>query len=246
MPELTHLDQHTQDLTVGFTVTLPDFTGTLGELIHALRSERLTPAQVDLFRLVKGYLEYYHPLSAQSLDLATETLPLLARLIELKTRLLLPRPPKEADEEEVEEVLEAVLLLEEFEDAIAFLRQRRVERRFVLSARAPRPTYTRSTRPLKVKLEGLSDIASRFRSTSYFELTTPRLTMADAIKKLRDTLRRVGRGFFQELVSADWPTQVVSFAGLLELVKEGEVHAVQSEPYGPIELEEAVQVRDVA
>ncbi len=242
MPEPTPLDQHTQ----GFTVASPDFTGTLGELAHALRAERLTPAQVDLFKLVKAYLEHYKHLSERSLDLATETLPMLARIIELKTRLLLPRPPKEDDEEVLEETLETVRLLEEFEDAIAFLQQRRTERRFIMSAKAPRPTYTRRERPLKVKLEGLSDIASRFRNTSYFELTVPRLTMATAIARLRDALQRVRRGFFRDLVPTDWPTRVVSFAGFLELVKEGEVHAEQSEPYGPIELEEAAQVRDVA
>ena len=247
MPDTPHLDQHTQ----GFTVTSTHFTGTLGELAHALRAERVTPAQIDLFKLVKAYLEHYRHLSEQSLDLATETLPMLARIVELKVRLLLPRPPKEEDEEELEEVLEAVMLLEEFEDAIAFLQRRRTERRFVMSAKAPRPSYTRRERPLKVKLEGLSDIASRFRSTSYFELTAPRLTMADAVAKLRETLGRVGHGFFRDLVAAswsraDWATQVVSFAGFLELVKEGEVQATQSEPYGPIELEEVTQVRDVA
>ena len=241
MPEPTHLDQHTQS----FTVTSPHFTGTLGELVHALRAERLTPAQVDVFKLVKAYLGYYKQLSEQNLDLATETLPLLARAIELKTRLLLPRPPKDT-EEETQEVVEAVMLLEEFEDAIAFLHQRRNERRFLLPARAPRPAYTRRERPLKVKAEGLSDIASRFRRTTYFELSAPRLTMAAAIERLRGALQRVGRGFFHDLVTADWPTRVVSFAGLLELVKEGEVQAEQGEPYGPIELEEAVQVREVA
>ncbi len=251
MPNITHLDQHTQDFTQSFTVTSSHFTGTLGELAHALRSGRVTPAQVDLFKLVKEYLAYYHHLSERSLDLATETLPMLARIVELKVRLLLPRPPKEEDEEELEEVLEAVMLLEEFEDAIAFLQKRRVERRFLMSAKAPRPSYTRRARPLRVKLEGLSDIASRFRTTSYFELTAPRLTMADAVAKLRETLRRARRGFFRDIVAAswstaDWATQVVSFAGFLELVKEGEVQATQDEPYGPIELEEVTQVRDVA
>lgn len=250
MTHTTLLDQHTQDFTVGFTVTLPDFTGTLGELIHALRSERLAPAQVDLYALVKGYLAYYHHLLEDkpqgNLDLATETLPLLARAIELKTRLLLPRPPKEDDEEELEEVLEAVMLLEEFEDAIAFLQRRRAERRFIMSARAPRPSYPRAVRPLKVNLEGLSDIASRFRNSTYFELSAPRLTMATAMAQLRETLRRARRGLFRELVAADWATQVVSFAGFLELIKEGEIEATQREPFGPIELEEVAQVRDVA
>lgn len=239
MPDASQLEQHTQS----FTVDLPEFTGTLGELIHALRSERLTPAQVDLFKLVKGYLAYYQGLT-ERLELATEMLPLLARVIELKTRLLLPRPPKE--DEEVEEMVEAVLLLEEFEDAISFLRQRRSERRLILPAKAPKPSYTRRERPLKVKLERLGDIAARYRQTSYFELSKPRLTMAEAMGRLRDAVRRVVSGRFNDLVSEDWPTRVVFFAGMLELVKEGAVHAEQEEAYGPIELAERAEAQKVA
>lgn len=231
----------------GFLVSLPAFTGSLSELVHALRTERLAPAEVDLSALVGSYLVYYREVAAHDLELATETLPGLARLVELKTRLLLPRPPREVEEDR-EETMEAVLMLEAFEAAIGFLRERRESRRLLLSARTPRPEYPRRPRPLTVKLDRLAELASRHRASSYFELAAPRLTLTAMMARLRERLRALSQGSLQALSeSRDWPTLTVSFTAMLELVKEGEVRARQEVPYGPIELERCPEeVREVA
>jgi len=88
-----------------------------------LRSGHLAPAELALSQLVADYLTYYRPLS--DLEPATEALPLLARVIELKARPLLPRPLPDEAAAELEEVLTAVAPLTELEDAVAFLRYRR-------------------------------------------------------------------------------------------------------------------------
>ena len=47
-----------------------------------------------------------------------------------------------------------------------------------------------------------------------------------------------GRGKLSDLLEHDtWSVKVITFAGMLELFKEGKLHAVQDEAYGPIELE---------
>ena len=229
------------DSAEGFVVAQPAFTGTLGELAHALRSGTLTPAELDLYRLVKCYLSYFEPLAERNLDLATEALPKVAQVIELKVRLLLPRPPRtdqEDEEELLEETLEAVALLDELEDAIRYLRHRREERRVVMPAHAPRPEFPRPERPITATAGQLATLAARMRPSSYFELAVDRLTLASAMKGLMDRLERVGRGILFELFGArDWATRTVVFTGMLELVKQGDVRATQEEPYGPIGLE---------
>ena len=126
-----------------FQIETPTFTGTLGELAHALRTGRVLPGDLELFSLVTRYLTHYRTVAERDLELATETLPTLARLVELKLRLLLPTPPKAAETEELTTALETVLVLEAFEGAIGFLRERREERRHLLSARAERPPLPR-------------------------------------------------------------------------------------------------------
>ena len=219
-----------------FRVQTPAFTGTLGELAHALRAERVSPGELDVSALVAHYLDFYGRVAEHDLGRATETLPLLARVIELKVRLLLPQPPK-TPELEREEVLETVLALGAFEEAVSFLRERRETRRHLMSAQAPRPPYPRRARPLNTKLGRLAELATRHRATHYFELAVERLTLASALKKLRTGLLRLGRGTLSTLMDArDWPTVTVAFGAMLEMVKEGEVHAEQREPYDEIVL----------
>ena len=221
---------------MSFRVETAAFSGTLGELAHALRTERVQPSTLDVSALVGDYLAYYREHFERNLEAATETLPGLARVIELKLRLLLPRPPRPPEAEQ-DEVLETVLALEAFDEAIGFLRERREARRHLLPAQAPRPSYPRRVRPLSGTLGRLSELATRHRPAHYFELATERLTLSSALKRLRDGLRRGGRGTLQSLMSArDWPTLTVAFGAMLELVKEGEARAEQSGSYDEIVL----------
>lgn len=224
-----------------FLVRQDAFEGTLGELAWALRSGTVAPGAIDLLALVQSYLEHFDELSAASLDWASAALPHVARVIELKLRLLLPRPPREPEDEEeeiLEETLEAVALLEELEDAIDFLRRRRDERRIVLPARTERPSYPRPERPIRAGVAQLAQMASRYGGDGYFELTSDRLTMGSAMKHLLGVLGRWGRTLLHRAPErADWAHLTVYFAGLLELIREGRVRAEQKEPYGEIRVE---------
>lgn len=227
----------------GFRVEQEHFRGSLGELAHALRSHDLPPERIDLYALVRDYLAYFEAVAASDLELATEALPAVAQVIELKVRLLLPRPPRDEDAEDegdaaLDDALDAVALLEELEDAILFLRRRRDERRLVLPARLPRPDYPRPERPVRAGAHDLARLAGRYRLGSYFELAIERLTLAGAMKRVMSALRRLGRGWLFDLAEADaWAERTVSFAALLELVKQGRVHAQQDAPFAPIRVE---------
>lgn len=224
-----------------FVVRQPGFEGTLGELAYALRRGSVSPSAVDLPKLVQSFLVYFNDLARANLELASVALPNVAQVIELKLRLLLPRPPSTEDDEEgevFEETLEAVAMLEELEGAIDFLRQRRDERRIVLPARTPRPEYPRPKRPLATGIAHLAQLASRYRGGGYFELAVDRLTMTGAIQQLMNSLRRWRRALLHEVCEQpEWGQLTVYFAGMLELVREGKVAASQDQPFGEIELQ---------
>ena len=222
-----------------FVITQPGFTGTVAELLHLLRTRRIGPAEIDLLALVRAYLEYFYAKSEGDLELATEALPRVAHIIEVKTRLLLPKPPALVDEEaELEEVLETVALLEELEAAILFLKQRREERRLILPARAPRPQYPRPKKPLNVSPMHLARLAGKYRAMNYFELAIERITLASTVKELLKRLRRGIRGtLFGVMDARTWPAQTMSFVAMLELVREGTVRATQERPHGDITIE---------
>lgn len=229
------------DTQAGYVVDIGTFSGTVTELAAALRARTLAPADVDLYRLVRGYLDYFQEAAAVDLELATEALPRVAQVIELKLRLLLPRPTdvstEEAEVVALEEALEAVALLEELEYAIDFLKRRRQERRLVVRARAPRPPYVRPPRPQVASKDDLARLAGRYRLGGYFEVPLSGATVASVSAELLGRLRRGFRGLlFKVLGVTDWPAMTLSFAAMLELIKEGRITATQSEAYGPIEV----------
>ncbi len=234
-------------LADGYRVAQRAFEGSLGELASALRRGKLAPGEVDLLALVEDFLTYFERHAERDLDLASEALPAVAQVIELKLRLLLPRPPRSEDEaldEERVEAVEAVETLERLENAIAFLRERRERRRHLLAARPPPLRFARRRPPLRLALEQLAAVAARYRSNAYFELTRERLSVPEAMRRLLERLTSLGRADLSSLAApADWATRTVFFVGLLELLRERRVRATQEAPFSPIVVERCEQRR---
>lgn len=251
-------------MTVGqsFQVHLAAFTGSLADLAQALRDTRVNAKDIDLLQLVRDYLHHYRAVAESDLEHATETLPDMARIIEIKTRLLLPKPPSGKTDDPTEDVVAVVLELDAIEDALVFLRQQRQRRAQVMAAHTPRPDYPRKPRPLTARtLQNLRSIASKHRISNYFEVTIERLSIPQAMRTLKTQLQRVRRGMFSQLVAthlsddstsdnpvsddpADvqtsaerWLLRAVYFAGMLELIKEGTLRAHQANPQEDIVLE---------
>jgi len=226
----------------GFLVAQAAYQGDLAGLARALRNGSLAPRDLDLLALVEDALRWFETEADRDLDLASAALPQLAQVVELKLRLLLPRPPRQDDlfdDEDVDaqQALEAVALLEELTSAIDFLRTRRFERSVIVPARTERPELPRARRPLAATVDRLAAMAAAVRPGTYFEMAFERLTLEDAARTLRAALGRVTRGGLRSLVpTRSWAERTVVFAALLELVREGRVRAAQTEPYEEIEV----------
>jgi segregation and condensation protein A len=233
-----------------FHVQLTVFTGSLAELAQALRETRVIAKDIDLLQLVRDYLRHYRTVAACDLEHATETLPDMARIVEIKTRLLLPKPAASKSQDVTEEVVAVVLELDAIEDALVFLRQQRQRRAQVIAAHTPRPDYPRKPRPLTARtLQNLRSIASKHRISNYFEVAIERLSIPQAMFTLKTQLQQLRRGMFSQCVAAHlpdseaqtaterWLLRAVYFAGMLELVKEGTLRAQQADSQADIVLE---------
>lgn len=223
-----------------FTIQAANFQGTLSEALHALRREKFAPEAINLLQVVQDYLEYYHQYAPANLEATSQILPQLAAIIELKTRLLLPRPPKTSDAQE-EEVIEILQNLEQLDHAIDFLRQQQQARQHIVPAQLKfTPPQQPPDKPRKLrrtpKVQKLLEFASRYQSVNYFELSRERISLPMALKAMRQALQHVRRSLFRELHPANWADTVVYFSALLEMVKTGQVQAEQLEPFDDINL----------
>jgi segregation and condensation protein A len=232
-----------------FVARFEGFEGSLLDLAAQLRSGGILPVAVPLLQLTREVLERYARLKKElppgdAIELSSEALPHLSSVIELKARLLLPKPPRAKIEEDsesidatLEEVLSGVQALAQLEGAIGFLKEKRLSRTLLLLPAVPEIKLPRKHKPLSSSLGALVQAAHRrVREVNLFDLSFDRLTMPQALERLKQFAKNLRRFFFKDVPARDWGERTVLFSTLLETVREGQFEAQQLEPYGDIEI----------
>jgi segregation and condensation protein A len=176
------------------------------------------------------------------LELAAEYLVMAAMLAEIKSRMLLPRPPADEDDE-VDPRAELVRRLQEYErfkNAAEDLDELPRVARDVFPGRAPAPARRTVKREPEVSLRellaALADVMQRAEMFSHHhvqrEALSVRQRMAETLSKLSSERFSPFTGLFP--LEEGRMGVVVTFLAVLELLKERLVELVQAEPYAPI------------
>jgi segregation and condensation protein A len=234
-------------LETTFIARFAGFEGTLPELAAALRSESVLPSAVPLLELTRAVLLRYQIAKAtlppdDAIELSSEALPHLSGVIELKARLLLPKPPKQEEDDSefdstLEDVLEGVQALAKLEGAIGFLREQRAVRSQLLLPNVPEIRLPRKAKPITTGIGALLEAARRrVRDIEFLDLALERLTMPMAIARLREFGRSLKKFFFGQVPAEDWGQRTVLFSALLEGVRDGQFEVQQEVVYGEIQV----------
>jgi segregation and condensation protein A len=232
-----------------FVARFTGFEGTLPELAAALRSEHILPSAVPLLELTRAVLLRYTQVKAvlppdEALELASEALPHLSGVIELKARLLLPKPPRVVLEDDadsmdssLEDVLEGVQALAKLEGAISFLKGQRASQSLVMLPSVPEIRLPRKSKPVSSGIGALLEAARRrIRAIDFLDLAFERLTMPLALARIRSFGQSIKNFFFHEVPAEDWGERTVLFSALLEGVRDGTFEAVQEVAYADIDV----------
>ena len=236
-------------------VFLDAFEGPLDLLLYLIRRQNLDILDIPIAEITRQYMKYIDVMAEMQLELAGEYLLMAAMLAEIKSRMLLPRPPSADSSEEDDPRAELVRRLQEYErfkkaaeDIDQLSRMERdtvstsvelVERKIV---RAP-PQVS-----LQEMLIAFKDVLSRADMFAHHHVNRERLSvrqrMSDILSSLRDTA-------FMDFGQLFRPEEgrmgvTVTFIAILELMKEGLIEIVQSEPYAPIHIRPASGSRHLA
>ena len=223
------------------------FSGPFDLLLTLVLREEVDLLEVDLADVVLAYLDHLEPRGDLDLEVATEFLVLIAALLELKSRLMLPREDEAELEleagEAVDELLARMLSNHRYRGAAAYLHERLAgesghryrtaplppELRRVSLDHAPGGVY--EPEPLAAALGSLLRVPPPVDTR---HLVAPRVSVAERLAHLRRLLER-GRFSFDEAVAdADRVTVAVTLFALLELYKQGEATWEQTVPFGEI------------
>lgn len=222
-------------------IILEAFEGPLDLLLYLIRRENLNILDIPMAPLTRQYLEYVEVMRAKNLELAAEYLVMAAMLMEIKSRMLLPRPPSAAVEEE-DPRAELVRRLMEYERIKAAARQ--LDElpqvgRDVLAISVWMDKVVTERLP-QVHPRDLADVwrtlLHRAKLSAHHRVTKEELSVREYMSNLLRRLKDARVLEFREMFEPEQgvPVLVVTLLALLELGREQLVEITQSEPFAPI------------
>lgn len=230
-------------------VFLETFEGPLDLLLYLIRRQNLDILTINVATITHQYIEYVELMKAMEIELAGEYLLMAAMLAEIKSRTLLPRPPKVEGDEEEDPRAELIRRLQEYERlkeaAEALDTLPRIGRDwFSVQAGLP-PLEARVIHPdveLDELLSALSDVLKRAELVQAHQISREVLSTRERMLKIMEQLNHdsVQQRYtpFEALFTLEEGRAgvVVTFMAILELAKEAMIEIVQNAPLSPIHV----------
>ena len=234
------------------------FQGPFDLLLTLVLRDEVDLLEVQLADVVLAYIDHLDSAGELDLEAATEFLVLIAALLEIKSRLMLPSD--EADElavepgEAAEELLARMLEYRRYKSAAAFLDERlRAESGFRYRAAPLPPALRRVSVEVAQAVydpdqlgEAIGGLLREPPRLDTAHLARPHVSIDARLEHMRALLGRLGSFAFDDAVKgADRLTEAVTLFALLELYKAGEADWQQAEAFGPITVTAPAQATGI-
>ena len=236
-----------QDLYIppeALEVFLDSFEGPLDLLLYLIRKNSLDILDIPMAELTRQYMVYVDAMRHGRLELAAEYLVMAAVLIEIKARMLLPRPVAAPADEGLDpraELMRRLLEYERIKQAAATLEALpRAGREFAV-VQAWLDENLNQRLP-QISAQDLQDawaqVITRARINQHHRITREQLSVREHMTRILRRLRERHFVTFHELFEADITiaVAVVNFIAILELVKESMIRVSQAQAYAPLYL----------
>jgi len=242
-----------QDLYIppyALQVFLEAFEGPLDLLLYLIRRQNLDILDIPVAEITRQYVEYIELMEQMQLELAGEYLLMAAMLAEIKSRMLLPRPETEIEEED-DPRAELVRRLQEYERykkaAEDLSDLPRLERDvFVASVDAPERKVSVKLPDVTLKdlLISFHDVLKRAAMYSNLHMQREPLSVRQRMSEILTRIKASAFSEFADLFDAEEGRMgvAVTFLAILELLRSATIEVVQSEAYAPLHIRAASSV----
>ena len=236
---------------MAYIVSLKEFDGPLDLLLTLISNAKIDIHDIFVSQITEQYLETMSLVDELDMDSASEFLQMAATLLEIKSRAMLPKPPKPEDPDELSPEEALIKQLEEyrqFKEVSSRMKQLEEEARALLTKlpeEYPLPppnieitglTLDKLIRAYRKVLER-AERAEAADAMASREIRRDSFTIAGCMARISRSVRRGGCKF-SELFGEDFTKQevVTMFLALLELIKLNRLHVTQSAAYEEIML----------
>ena len=241
---LTELPQDLYIPPDALEVYLEAFEGPLDLLLYLIRKHNLDILDIPMAQLTAQYMVYVEKMKVIKLELAADYLLMSAMLIEIKSRMLLPKPAEIVEEDDPR--AELVRRLMEYE-TIKLAAQRLDAMPKVgeeISVATAYYQHIAETKPIEVSLDELVEawrnVLKRAKLNSHHKIGKQELSVREHMSQILRRLKADGLVEFSALFDAEIEVLaklVVNFLAILELAKEGLIRITQQQAFSPIYLQ---------
>lgn len=221
-------------------VRLDIFEGPLDLLLYLIKKNHLNIYDIPMVEVVEQYLQFLEFMKLFDINIASEYMVVAATLINIKSKMLLPREEEAQEQEEDprEELVKKLLEYEKFKEAAEFLKTKEKERNRYLT----RPAVDSGIKEVYIEVS-IFDLINAFKTALkevpkevFFEVIKDEFTVEEKMHDLLHLLLTKNKvslaDFFQNVKNK--LEIVVIFLAILELIKLREIAAVQEELFGSI------------
>lgn len=223
-----------------YIVTINNFDGPLDLLLHLIKEQDIDIYDIKIEDITKQYLDYIKKMKELNLEVASEYLVMASELIEIKSKLLLPKK-KEMDEDNYEEDPREILI----ERLLAYKKYKNVTKEFKDLELTRKMVFTKEPDNLnryireEVKDEelGVSDLIDAFNNLMKrkeldrplaTKITKKELSVSEKVNKIKNILKNKKKINFEEIFEVPTKEEVIiSFLSILEMVKKDEILLTQ-------------------
>ncbi len=225
-------------------VILEAFEGPLDLLLYLIRRQNLNILDIPILDITQQYVKYIELMHQLNFELAAEYLVMAAMLAEIKSRMLLPKPQSE-DEEDEDPRAELVRRLQEYERfkqaAEDIDELPRLGRDFqVLSAYVDVSQFQADDSQVELRdlLMAFKDVMARVDLKASHAIERERLSVRSRMSVVLNSLLKTKTVRFGSLFTKAEGKQgaLVTFLAVLELLKAQSLELVQNTPFGEIYL----------
>ena len=224
-------------------ILLDTFAGPLDFLLYLIRKQNIDILDIDVAKISEQYTSYIDLMDALQMELAGDYLVMAAYLAELKSRMLLPRPEEQKDEEDPRaELIRRLQEYQRFKSAAEKIdTMPRIDRDFY-AAQAQLPEFALETPLADIPLEGLAlalaEVMRRVEQSQAHLINFEELSIRERMTHILERMRNEAFIEFTTLFNKEEGKigVVVTFLAILELLKDSLIEIVQSEEFGPIHI----------
>ena len=227
------------------TFTINDFEGPLDLLLHLIKEKKMDLLNLKLEIIIDEYLKFIDKMEQMNLDIASSYLVMASELLEMKSRMLLPRVEEENDEEEEdpkEALVNRLIEYQRYKDLTSDFKELEQERRQIYT-RLPEnlKEYSDSNTIINNSDVTLDDLLQAFLERKKLEqplhtkVTKKEMSVEERTISIRNILKKKKKVNFLELFDVlKKEYVVVTFLAILEMAKQNELRISQETEYGDI------------